>query len=92
MKKHSPAPWIFDDAEPAIYDYNGDLIADLEMFTQHNVEMPCNANGYLMAAAPMLVTAIQWLMAAKTGEELKEARRYANIVLLNARGFANDDE
>ena len=91
IPRTSPSPWVFDEKEPAIYDANGDLIADLEMFTQNNVEIPCEANGHLMAAAPMLVAALQWFIAAKTGEELKEARRYANIVLLNSRGFNYDE-
>lgn len=91
-QRASPSPWVFDDIEPAIYDANGDLIADLEMFTKHNVEIPCEANGHLMAAAPMLVAALQWFIAAKTGQELKDARRYANIVLLNSRGYHYDDE
>ena len=89
MKKHSPAPWKYNDME--ITDADGTIIAGLEWHDEEN-GLPYELNGHLMAAAPMLETALRTLMRAKTGEEIKEARRYANVVLLNARGFADDDE
>lgn len=91
MKKPSPAPWKYHDME--ITDADGNVIADLEWECGPGEDwLPHEENGYLMAAAPMLETALRTLMRAKTGEEIKEARRYADIVLLNARGFADDDE
>ena len=89
MKKHSPAPWKYNDME--ITDADGSIIAGLEWHDEEN-GLPYELNGHLMAAAPMLETALRTLMRAKTGEEIKEARRYANVVLLNARGFSDDDE
>lgn len=89
MKKHSPAPWKYHDME--ITDADGTIIAGLEWHDEKN-DLPHELNGNLMAAAPMLETALRTLMRAKTGEEIKEARRYANVVLLNARGFSDDDE
>ena len=90
MKKHSPAPWKYNDME--ITDADGTIIAGLEWYDEFRKDLPHELNGHLMAAAPMLETALRTLMRAKTGEEIKEARRYANVVLLNARGFADDDE
>ena len=90
MKHHSPAPWKYHDME--ITDADGTIIAGLEWYDEFRKYLPHEENGHLMAAAPMLETALRTLMRAKTGEEIKEARRYANIVLLNARGFSDDDE
>ena len=89
MKKHSPAPWKYHDME--ITDADGTIIAGLEWHDETN-DLPYELNGHLMAAAPMLETALRTLMRAKTGEEIKEARRYASIVLMNARGVEHDDE
>ena len=89
MKKHSPAPWNYNDME--ITDADGTIIAGLEWHDEEN-GLPHELNGHLMAAAPMLETALRTLMRAKTGEEIKEARRYASIVLMNARGVEHDDE
>ena len=89
MKKHSPAPWKYHDME--ITDADGTIIAGLEWHDEKN-DLPYELNGHLMAAAPMLETALRTLMRAKTGEEIKEARRYASIVLMNARGVEHDDE
>ena len=89
MKKHSPAPWKYHDME--ITDADGTIIAGLEWHDEKN-DLPHELNGHLMAAAPMLETALRTLMRAKTGEEIKEARRYASIVLMNARGVEHDDE
>ena len=89
MKKHSPAPWKYHDME--ITDADGTIIAGLEWHDEKN-DLPYELNGNLMAAAPMLETALRTLMRAKTGEEIKEARRYASIVLMNARGVEHDDE
>jgi hypothetical protein len=75
-----------------ITDADGTIIAGLEWYDEFRKDLPHEENGHLMAAAPMLETALRTLMRAKTGEEIKEARRYADIVLLNARGFADDDE
>ena len=87
--KHSPAPWKYHDME--ITDADGTIIAGLEWHDEKN-DLPHELNGHLMAAAPMLETALRTLMRAKTGEEIKEARRYASIVLMNARGVEHDDE
>lgn len=92
MKQHSPWPWTYDPVEPAIRDANGNVIADLQMFTQENQEMPCDANGHLMAAAPMLRSTLRTFITAKTLEELKDARRFANKALREAQGWHDDDE
>ena len=94
MKNPSRAPWRYEPEEVQIVDADGRPLAIMECFKDTNPpeELPYNSNGNLMAAAPMLETALRTLMRAKTGEEIKEARRYADIVLLNARGFADDNE
>jgi hypothetical protein len=94
MKNPSRAPWRYEPEEVQIVDADGRPLAIMECFKDTNPpeELPYDSNGYLMAAAPMIYGALRGLMMARTGEEIKEARRHASLTLLYAKGIEHDDE
>ena len=81
MSEHTPEPWAYDPVSNIVIGPNDYWVADLHDWGDAAVEEETKANGYLVAAAPELLTALEELMgwgkllAAAGLEELNESMK-----------------
>ena len=95
--QHTPGPWTIHadtDGWPLVMSGGvaGRIVANVnpqscpdESSAPEFVEMPCEANARLIAAAPELLEALQFVMTA-SGEQLSTAFEQAQAAIAKATG------
>ena len=88
--KFTPGPWLFSSYKSG----NSVIVIDGKEFDVATVNYPNrDANAHLIAAAPELYEALEFLLTCKHGEfcdHYREAERKAKAALAKARGESND--
>ena len=86
MSAHTPGPWHVDNSSPGggnVQSKSGPVADTLRFGNTHNEAMADYANARLMAAAPELLEALQYVLSAH-GEQLHDAFEAAHAAIAKA--------